>query len=147
MEYTIIGEYNIVTSTQQVSSNNSTYNYKFNLKYPNTLSVNDFIEAEINTTYNVYLIKEEVKEVKNGTDFINQNWFYLNKDLPAGFILKVVLDDDSIVYYGSEAVGGVLKLENSNNIESKHVVSAQLVSKKKKQVQQHIYLVLNILWM
>ena len=26
-------------------------NYKFNLKYPNTLSVNDFIEAEINTTY------------------------------------------------------------------------------------------------
>lgn len=132
IEYTIIGEYNIVTSTQQVSSNNSTYNYKFNLKYPNTLSVNDFIEAEINTTYNVYLIKEEVKEVKNGTDFINQNWFYLNKNLPAGFILKVVLDDDSIVYYGSEAVGGVLKLENSNNIESKHVVSAQLVSKKEE---------------
>ena len=132
IEYTIIGEYNIVTSTQQVSSNNLTYNYKFNLKYPNTLSVNDFIEAEINTTYNVYLIKEEIKEVKNGTDVINQNWFYLNKNLPAGFILKVVLDDDSIVYYGSEAVGGVLKLENSNNIESKHVVSAQLVSKKEE---------------
>lgn len=132
IEYTIIGEYNIVTSTQQVSSNNSTYNYRFNLKYPNTLSVNDFIEAEINTTYNVYLIKEEIKEVKNGTDVINQNWFYLNKNLPAGFILKVVLDDDSIVYYGSEAVGGVLKLENSNNIESKHVVSAQLVVKKEE---------------
>lgn len=132
IEYTIIGEYNIVTSTQQVSSNNSTYNYKFNLKYSNTLSVNDFIEAEINTTYNVYLIKEEVKEVKNGTDVINQNWFYLNKNLPAGFILKVVLDDDSVIYYGSEAVGGVLKLENSNNIESKHVVSAQLVVKKEE---------------
>lgn len=136
IEYTIIGEYNIVTSTQQVSSNNLTYNYKFNLKYPNTLSVNDFIEAEINTTYNVYLIKEEIKEeikeVKNGTDVINQNWFYLNKNLPAGFILKVVLDDDSIVYYGSEASGEVLKLENSNNIESKHVVSAQLVAKKEE---------------
>lgn len=132
IEYTIIGEYNIVTSTQQVSSNNLTYNYKFNLKYPNTLSVNDFIEAEINTTYNVYLIKEEIKEVKNGTDVINQNWFYLNKNLPADFILKVVLDDDSIVYYGSEAVGGVLKLEDSNNIESKHVVSAQLVVKKEE---------------
>lgn len=134
IEYTIIGEYNIVTSTQQVSSNNSTYNYKFNLKYPNTLGVNDFIEAEINTTYNVYLIKEEVKEVKNGTDVINQNWFYLNKSLPAGFILKVVLDDNSIVYYGSEAVGEVLKLENSNNIESKHVVSAQLVVKEEDEV-------------
>ena len=132
IEYTIIGEYNIVTSTQQVSSDNLTYNYRFNLKYPNTLGVNDFIEAEINTTYNVYLIKEEIKEVKNGTDVINQNWFYLNKNLPAGFILKVVLDDNSIVYYGSEAVGEVLKLENSNNIESKHVVSAQLVVKEEE---------------
>lgn len=144
IEYTIIGEYNLVTSTQQVSSDNSTYNYQFNLKYPNTLSVNDFIEAEINTTYNVYLIKEEIKEVKQEkevktetgtkteTDVINQNWFYLNKDLPEGFILKVVLDDGSIAYYGSEAVGEVLKLENSNNIESKHVVSAQLVVKKEE---------------
>lgn len=144
IEYTIIGEYNIVTSTQQVSSDNSTYNYQFNLKYPNTLSVNDFIEAEINTTYNVYLIKEEIKEVKQEkevktetgtkteTDIINQNWFYLNKNLPEGFILKVVLDDGSIAYYGSEAVGEVLKLENSNNIESKHVVSAQLVVKKEE---------------
>lgn len=139
-EYTIIGEYNIVTSTQQGSSDN----YQFNLKYPNTLSVNDFIEAEINTTYNVYLIKEEIKEVKQEkevktetgtkteTDVINQNWFYLNKNLPEGFILKVVLDDGSIAYYGSEAVGEVLKLENSNNIESKHVVSAQLVVKKEE---------------
>ena len=144
IEYTIIGEYNIVTSTQQVSSDNSTYNYQFNLKYPNTLSVNDFIEAEINTTYNVYLIKEEIKEVKQEkevktetgtkteTDVINQNWFYLNKNLPEGLILKVVLDDGSIAYYGSEAVGEVLKLENSNNIESKHVVSAQLVVKKEE---------------
>lgn len=144
IEYTIIGEYNIVTSIQQVSSDNSTYNYQFNLKYPNTLSVNDFIEAEINTTYNVYLIKEEIKEVKQEkevktetgtkteTDVINQNWFYLNKNLPEGFILKVVLDDGSIAYYGSEAVGEVLKLENSNNIESKHVVSAQLVVKKEE---------------
>lgn len=146
IEYTILGEYNIVTSTQQISSDNSTYNYQFNLKYPNTLSVNDFIEAEINTTYNVYLIKEEIKEVKQekevktetetGTkteiDVINQNWFYLNKNLPEGFILKVVLDDGSIAYYGSEAVGEVLKLENSNNIESKHVVSAQLVVKKEE---------------
>lgn len=142
IEYTIIGEYNIVTSTQQVSSDNSTYNYQFNLKYLNTLSVNDFIEAEINTTYNVYLIKEEIKEVKQEkevktgtkteTDVINQNWFYLNKNLPEGFILKVVLDDGSIAYYGSEAVGEVLKLENSNNIESKHVVSAQLVVKKEE---------------
>lgn len=144
IEYTIIGEYNIVTSTQQISSDNSTYNYQFNLKYPNTLSVNDFIEAEINTTYNVYLIKEEIKEVKQEkevktetgtkteTDVINQNWFYLNKNLPEGFILKVVLDDGSIAYYGSEAVGEVLKLENSNNIESKHVVSAQLVVKKEE---------------
>lgn len=132
IEYTIIGEYNIVTSTQQVSSDNSTYNYQFNLKYPNTLNVNDFIEAEINTTYNVYLIKEEIKEVKQETDVINQTWFYLNKDLPKGFILKVVLDDDSIVYYGSEAVGEILKLENSNNIESKHVVSAQLVTQKEE---------------
>lgn len=144
IEYTIIGEYNIVTSTQQVSSDNSTYNYQFNLKYPNTLSVNDFIEAEINTTYNVYLIKEEIKEVKQEkevktetgtkteTDVINQNWFYLNKNLPEGFILKVVLDDGSIAYYGSEAAGEVLKLENSNNIESKHVVSAQLVVKKEE---------------
>ena len=144
IEYTIIGEYNIVTSTQQVSSDNSTYNYQFNLKYPNTLSVNDFIEAEINTTYNVYLIKEEIKEVKQEkevktetetkteTDVINQTWFYLNKDLPEGFILKVVLDDDSIAYYGSVAVGEILKLENSNNIESKHVVSAQLVTKKEE---------------
>lgn len=144
IEYTIIGEYNIVTSTQQVSSDNSTYNYQFNLKYPNTLSVNDFIEAEINTTYNVYLIKEEIKEVKQEkevktetgtkteTDVINQNWFYLNKNLPEGFILKVVLDDGSIAYYGSKAVGEVLKLENSNNIESKHVVSAQLVVKKEE---------------
>lgn len=140
IEYTIIGEYNIVTSTQQVSSDN----YQFNLKYPNTLSVNDFIEVEINTTYNVYLIKEEIKEVKQEkevktetgtkteTDVINQNWFYLNKNLPEGFILKVVLDDGSIAYYGSEAVGEVLKLENSNNIESKHVVSAQLVVKKEE---------------
>lgn len=144
IEYTIIGEYNIVTSTQQVSSDNSTYNYQFNLKYPNTLNVNDFIEAEINTTYNVYLIKEEIKEIKQEkevktetgtkteTDVINQTWFYLNKDLPEGFILKVVLDDDSVAYYGSEAVGEVLKLENSNNIESKHVVSAQLVVKKEE---------------
>lgn len=136
IEYTIIGEYNIVTSTQQVSSDNSTYNYRFNLKYPNTLGVNDFIEAEINTTYNVYLIKEEIKEVKTETetetDVINQNWFYLNKNLPAGFILKVILDDDSVAYYGSEAVGEVLKLENSNNIESRHVVSAQLVVKKEE---------------
>lgn len=144
IEYTIIGEYNIVTSTQQVSSDNLTHNYQFNLKYPNTLSVNDFIEAEINTTYNVYLIKEEIKEVKQEkevktetgtkteTDVINQNWFYLNKNLPEGFILKVVLDDGSIAYYGSEAVGEVLKLENSNNIESKHVVSAQLVVKKEE---------------
>lgn len=146
IEYTIIGEYNIVTSTQQVSSDNLTYNYQFNLKYPNTLSVNDFIEAEINTTYNVYLIKEEIKEVKQEkevktetetgtkteTDVINQNWFYLNKNLPEGFILKVVLDDGSIAYYGSEAVGEVLKLENSNNIEGKHVVSAQLVVKKEE---------------
>lgn len=144
IEYTIIGEYNIVTSTQQVSSDNSTYNYQFNLKYPNTLSVNDFIEAEINTTYNVYLIKEEIKEIKQEkevetetgtetiTEVINQTWFYLNKDLPEGFILKVVLDDNSIAYYGSKAIGEVLKLESSNNIESKHVVSAQLVTKKEE---------------
>ena len=144
IEYTIIGEYNIVTSASQVSLDNTTYNYQFNLKYPNTLSVNDFIEAEINTTYNVYLIKEEIKEVtqekevetetgtETTTETINQTWFYLNKNLPEGFILKVVLDDNSIAYYGSEAVGEVLKLESSNNIESKHVVSAQLVTRKEE---------------
>ena len=44
----------------------------------------------------------------------------------------MLLDDGSIAYYGSEAVGEVLKLENSNNIESKHVVSAQLVVKKEE---------------
>lgn len=144
IEYTIIGEYNIVTSASQVSLDDTTYNYQFNLKYPNTLSVNDFIEAEINTTYNVYLIKEEIKEVtqekeveaetgtETTTETINQTWFYLNKNLPEGFILKVVLDDNSIVYYGSEDVGEVLKLESSNNIGSKHVVSAQLVTKKEE---------------
>ena len=144
IEYTIIGEYNIVTSASQVSLDNTTYNYQFNLKYPNTLNVNDFIEAEINTTYNVYLIKEEIKEVtqekeveaetgtETTTETINQTWFYLNKNLPEGFVLKVVLDDNSIVYYGSEAIGEVLKLESSNNIESKHVVSAQLVTRKEE---------------
>ncbi len=144
IEYTIIGEYNIVTSASQVSLDNTTYNYQFNLKYPNTLRVNDFIEAEINTTYNVYLIKEEIKEVKQEkevetetgtetiTEVINQTWFYLNKNLPEGFILKVVLNDNSIAYYGSEATNEILKLESSNNIESKHVVSAQLVTKKEE---------------
>lgn len=132
IKYTIIGEYNIVTSVQQVSLDNISYSYQFNLKYPNTLNVNDFIEAEINTTYNVYLITEEIKEITKNEEVVNQTWFYLNKDLPASFILKVVLDDNSIIYYGSEAVGEILKLENSNNIESKHVVSAQLVTKKEE---------------
>ena len=144
IEYTIIGEYNIVTSASQVSLDDTTYNYQFNLKYPNTLNVNDFIEAEINTTYNVYLIKEEIKEVtqekevetekgtETTTETINQTWFYLNKNLPEGFILRVVLDDNSIAYYGSEAIGEVLKLESSNNIESKHVISAQLVTRKEE---------------
>ncbi len=132
IKYTIIGEYNIVTSVQQVSLDNISYSYQFNLKYPNTLNVNDFIEAEINTTYNVYLITEETKEITKNEEVVNQTWFYLNKDLPAGFILKVVLDDDSIVYYGSEAVGEILKLENSNNIESNHVVSAQFVIREEK---------------
>ncbi len=144
IEYTIIGEYNIVTSAWKANSVDSNDTYQLNLKYPNTLNVNDFIEAEVNTTYNVYLIKEEIKkarqekevETETGTEtiteVINQTWFYLNKDLPEGFILKVVLNDNSIAYYGSEATNEILKLESSNNIESKHVVSAQLVTKKEE---------------
>lgn len=99
--YTILGNFNIVTEVTDESSETESL-YKLQLKYPNTISLNlsNYILAELETTYNVFLLTTKV-QVQND---ISYNQIVLNKNIPETYQLYVKFSDSSTKLYSRNDV-------------------------------------------
>lgn len=88
VKYTILGEFNVVTSVIEKRGNSEDdINYELNLKYPNTFK-EGYILAELETTYNVFLLITDVTEG-------DKTYFTLNKSFPKNAQLKVIFSDNT----------------------------------------------------
>lgn len=94
IKYTILGDYNIVTSVSDESITEDDvkkYIYSLQLKYPNTIpSDATHILAELNTSYNVYLLVQI------------DNQFSIDKPFPSGCTLRVIYDNGLIEDFSSK---------------------------------------------
>lgn len=99
--YTILGDFNIVTEITDVSSKDESL-YKLELKYPNniSLSLSNYILAELETTYNIFLLTTEVQI----QDDISYNQIVLDKDIPETHQLYVKFSDSSTKLYSRNDV-------------------------------------------
>ena len=99
--YTILGNFNIVTEVTDESSETESL-YKLQLKYPNTISLNlsNYILAELETTYNVFLLTTKVQV----QDDISYNQIVLNKNIPETHQLYVKFSDSSTKLYSRNDV-------------------------------------------
>lgn len=99
--YTILGNFNIVTEVTDESSETESL-YKLQLKYPNTISLqlSNYILAELETTYNVFLLTTKV-QVQND---ISYNQIVLNKNIPETHQLYVKFSDSSTKLYSRNDV-------------------------------------------
>lgn len=99
--YTILGNFNIVTEVTDESSETESL-YKLQLKYPNTISLNlsNYILAELETTYNVFLLTTKVQVQDN----ISYNQIVLNKNIPETHQLYVKFSDSSTKLYSRNDV-------------------------------------------
>lgn len=90
--YTILGNFNIVTEVTDESSETESL-YKLQLKYPNTISLklSNYILAELETTYNVFLLTTKVQV----QDDISYNQIVLDKNIPETHQLYVKFSDSS----------------------------------------------------
>lgn len=99
--YTILGNFNIVTEVTDESSETESL-YKLQLKYPNTISLqlSNYILAELETTYNVFLLTTKVQV----QDDISYNQIVLNKNIPETHQLYVKFSDSSTKLYSRNDV-------------------------------------------
>lgn len=99
--YTILGDFNIVTGITDVSSRDESL-YKLELKYPNniSLSLSNYILAELETTYNIFLLTTKVLI----QDDISYNQIVLDKDIPETHQLYVKFSDSSTKLYSRNDV-------------------------------------------
>lgn len=99
--YTILGDFNIVTEVTDVSSKDESL-YKLELKYPNniSLSLSNYILAELETTYNIFLLTTKVQI----QDDISYNQIVLDKSIPETHQLYVKFSDSSTKLYSRNDV-------------------------------------------
>lgn len=99
--YTILGDFNIVTRVTDVSSKDESL-YKLELKYPNniSLSLSNYILAELETTYNIFLLTTKVQI----QDDISYNQIVLDKNIPETHQLYVKFSDSSTKLYSRNDV-------------------------------------------
>lgn len=99
--YTILGDFNIVTGVTDVSSKDESL-YKLELKYPNniSLSLSNYILAELETTYNIFLLTTKVQI----QDDISYNRIVLDKNIPETHQLYVKFSDSSTKLYSRNDV-------------------------------------------
>lgn len=99
--YTILGDFNIVTGITDVSSKDESL-YKLELKYPNniSLSLSNYILAELETTYNIFLLTTKVQI----QDDISYNQIVLDKSIPETHQLYVKFSDSSTKLYSGNDV-------------------------------------------
>lgn len=99
--YTILGDFNIVTGVTDVSSEDESL-YKLELKYPNniSLSLSNYILAELETTYNIFLLTTKVQI----QDDISYNQIVLDKNIPETHQLYVKFSDSSTKLYSRNDV-------------------------------------------
>ena len=99
--YTILGNFNIVTGVTDVSSKDESL-YKLELKYPNniSLSLSNYILAELETTYNIFLLTTKVQI----QDDISYNQIVLDKNIPETHQLYVKFSDSSTKLYSRNDV-------------------------------------------
>lgn len=99
--YTILGDFNIVTEVTDVSSEDE-FLYKLELKYPNniSLSLSNYILAELETTYNIFLLTTKVQI----QDDISYNQIVLDKNIPETHQLYVKFSDSSTKLYSRNDV-------------------------------------------
>lgn len=106
LTYTILGDFNIVTGVTDVSteteSSETEHLYKLQLKYPNNISLNlsNYILAELETTYNVFLLTTKI-QVQND---ISYNLIVLDKNIPETHQLYVKFSDSSTKLYSRNDV-------------------------------------------
>lgn len=94
IKYTILGEFNVVTSvTEKSTDSEDSVNYELNLKYPNTFK-EGYILAELETTYNVFLLTTDLTED-------DKTYFTLDKSFPESAVLKVTFSDNTEQTYSS----------------------------------------------
>lgn len=94
--YTILGDFNIVTEVTDVSSETESL-YKLKLKYPNNIPSNlpNYILAELETTYNIFLLTTKVQV----QDDVSYNQIVLDKNIPETHQLYVKFSDSSTKLY------------------------------------------------
>ena len=94
--YTILGDFNIVTEVTDVSSETESL-YKLQLKYPNNIPLNlpNYILAELETTYNIFLLTTKV-QVQDDRSY---NQIVLDKNIPETHQLYVKFSDSSTELY------------------------------------------------
>lgn len=94
--YTTLGDFNIVTEVTDVSSETESL-YKLQLKYPNNISSSlpNYILAELETTYNIFLLTTKVQV----QDDISYNQIVLDKNIPETHQLYVKFSDSSTKLY------------------------------------------------
>lgn len=99
--YTILGDFNIVTEVTDVSSKDESL-YELELKYPNniSLSLSNYILAELETTYNIFLLTTKVQI----QDDISYNQIVLDKNIPETHQLYVKFSDSSTKLYSRNDV-------------------------------------------
>lgn len=99
--YTILGDFNIVTGVTDVSSGDESL-YKLELKYSNniSLSLSNYILAELETTYNIFLLTTKVQI----QDDISYNQIVLDKNIPETHQLYVKFSDSSTKLYSRNDV-------------------------------------------
>lgn len=99
--YTILGDFNIVTGVTDVSSKDESL-YQLELKYPNniSLSLSNYILAELETTYNIFLLTTKVQI----QDDISYNQIVLDKNIPETHQLYVKFSDSSTKLYSRNDV-------------------------------------------
>ena len=99
--YTILGDFNMVTGVTDVSSKDESL-YKLELKYPNniSLSLSNYILAELETTYNIFLLTTKVQI----QDDISYNQIVLDKNIPETHQLYVKFSDSSTKLYSRNDV-------------------------------------------
>lgn len=99
--YTILGDFNIVTGVTDVSSKDESL-YKLELKYLNniSLSLSNYILAELETTYNIFLLTTKV-QIQDG---ISYNQIVLDKNIPETHQLYVKFSDSSTKLYSRNDV-------------------------------------------
>lgn len=131
--YTILGDFNIVTEVTDVSSETESL-YKLQLKYPNNITPNlpNYILAELETTYNIFLLTTKVQVQDN----ISYNQIVLDKNIPETYQLYVKFSDSSTKLYSrndAKLFDVNLKVDEAylynNGIDTKYIVDIDSAQK------------------